>query len=346
MEPIRAEDITVYSDSYHDLHNLFQRLSDGMREAVGKSKAEWEGGAADSAHGYFTTLSDWSDGNSQNARMASDIIAAESEAAVRAKNSMPEPIPFNMDQEMANWGSDPFSLHEQVERTIVKQQESQAAHDEAVRVMTQYDFDLQESGNKQPVFAEPPQFGGSGGSGDGGASGVIRFDESTSASGFAGGPAGIAGGGASSVPSGTGSVGVLPGGGSGTGLSGGGSGTGPSGGSFTPIAPGPTTGSGVRPGTTRPSGLQPAGWRPPALGGRNNTSGPNAFGPGGNPGIGPMPMGPGFGPGGGPGGGAGGGSYSGRLPGGGFGPGGGAGAGPGAGAGAGAATGAKPMGGP
>ncbi|EHY89815.1 hypothetical protein, partial [Saccharomonospora azurea] len=319
VDPIDAKNVTVYADTYHDLHKLFQRLSDEMREAVGKSKQGWEGGAADSAHGYFTSLSDWSEGNSQNAQMASDIIASESSAASNAKNSMPEPIPFNMEQEMDSWGYNPFTMADKVEQSIQKMQQSQAAHEEAAQVMTQYDFELQEAGNKQPVFAEPPKFNGAGGANDTGSSGVISInDPSTSASGFVGGPVGSGGG---NVPTGGGPVNVP---------------SSPSGSVPPPVAPGVSTG--VRPpGTTRPSGLAPGRPTLPPPGQRGNR---NTFGPGGTGGVGvgPMPMGPGggFGPGGG-GGGVGGG---GRLATGGFGPGGGGGAGGAAGPGSGAATGA------
>ncbi|WP_277681498.1 hypothetical protein [Saccharomonospora azurea] len=321
VDPIQAEGITVFSDNYHKIHQLFSEFSDRLNSAISKSKQGWEGDAADSAHGYFGSLASWSEGNSANAEMASQILAAESDAAVRAKNSMPEPIPFNMEQEMDSWGWNPFTFQDQVDQTIQKFQESQAKHEEAAQVMTQYDFELQEAGNKQPVFAEPPKFNGASGSGDTSPSGVISINEPrTSTSGFTGGPAGSGGG---SVPTGGGPVNV------------------PSspGGSAPPLAPGVNTG--VRPpNTTRPSGWAPGGRSPnmPPPGQRNNRS---QFGPGGG-GIGPMPMGPGggFGPGG-PGGGGGGG----RLPGG-FGPGGGAGAGGAAGPGAGAASGAKPMGGP
>lgn len=326
VEPINAADITAYSDTYHDLHKLLQRLSEDLREAVTKSQSGWEGEAADSAHGYFTSLADWSESNSQNAHIASDIIAAESSAASTAKNSMPEPIPFNLEKEMEGWGANPFTAHEQISQAIDKMEESRAEHEKAVQVMTQYDADLQEAGNKQPVFAEPPSFGGGGGDGRGGPSGVIRVPEvsgDTSASGFAGG-----------VPGGAGSP--SPGGGGG--------GFAPPSSPPPPGGVGPSTGAGVVPAVTRPSGLNPGGMtRPPSGGGRNpNRAG---FGPGG---VGAVPA-AGFAPGGGFGPGGGGGGYGGgRIPGAGFGPGGagGAGAGAGAGAGSGAATGAKPMGGP
>ncbi len=314
VEVIKAEGITSYKDGYDDLKQLFFDLSNELNEAVGKSKQGWEGGAADNAHGYFTSLSTWADANSENAELASRIISEEAEAATRARDSMPEPIPFNMEQEMDNWSLNPFTFHDQVDQTIEKMHKSQAAHEEAAQVMTQYDGDLYQAGNKQPVFAEPPKFNGASGSGDTSPSGVISINEPrTSTSGFTGGPAGSNGG---NVPTGGGPVNV------------------PSspGGSAPPLAPGVNTGV-KPPNTTRPSGWAPG--RPPNMpppGQRNNRS---QFGPGGG-GM-PMPMGGGggFGPGGGGGGG--------RLSGG-FGPGGGAGGA--AGPGAGAASGAKPMGGP
>ncbi len=327
VEPITAENITIYSDTYHDLYNTFQRMSDVLRESVGKSQHDWEGGAADSAHGYFTSLSEWANGNSENARMASDVISSEAEAATRAKNSMPEPIPFSMDQEMKNWGSNPFSIHEEITKTIEKQAQSRQAHDEAVQVMAQYDADLQDAGNKQPVFAEPPKFSSSGGAGgpDMPSANVISLpggDAGTSASGFAGGV-----GGSPTGPAGGGAISTSPGGGAGSSSS------------PPPLAGGPSTGAGAAPPVgTAPSGFQP-GQRPPATRpGNRPGSGPNQFGPGGGPmPVGGMPPGGGqLGPGGAPG-------TAGRMSGG-FGPGGGAGgaAGPGAGAG----TGAKAMGGP
>ncbi|WP_143827437.1 hypothetical protein [Saccharomonospora viridis] len=101
VEYISPEGITVYSDGYHKLYKLFSDLSEELKAAVNKSKQGWEGEAAESAHGYFTSLATWSEGNSVNADMASQIIAAEADAASAEKSSMPEPIPFDL--EMVSW---------------------------------------------------------------------------------------------------------------------------------------------------------------------------------------------------------------------------------------------------
>ena len=320
LDPALVEDI---SRAYHDLHTAFKDFTTELKEAIGKSQQEWEGEAASGAHGYFDSLAGWSEANSHNAELASSVMAQQSEAASTAKNSMPEPIPFDLSKEMGNWFSNPLNIVDEISQTIQKSEDSRAAHEQAAEVMHRYDNQLYEAASKQPLFAEPPTFGG--GSGDSGTkpSETIRVpetstDSGTTTSGFVDG--GVPKG---SVPSTTGGN---------TGYTGGGS---------TPIPPGggPSTGAGVVPPATRPSGLNPGGMTRPPAGGRGSQR--SGFGPGSMGAVPAAGMAGGFGPGS-----AGGGGYSGgRVPGAGFGPGGAAGAG-GAGAGPGAATGARPMGGP
>ncbi|WP_198010176.1 hypothetical protein, partial [Saccharomonospora halophila] len=260
VQPIQSEGITAYSDIYFNLANLLEEIATEMKESVGKSKQGWQGAAADRAHGYFTGLSTWAEGNSQNAKKASEVVYRESEAATAAKNSMPEPVPFDMRQEVAQWFSDPLSFDDRITETIEKHQRSQEAHDEAARVMTQYDADLNEAGNKQPVFAKPPTFSGSdsgAGNPDSGVMDIPGTGTQTSASGFAGG----APGGGVSAPAGG------------------------AGGNYSPSGPLP---GGAHTGTTpTPGATAPSGWGP-------GTAGPGTSGRGGGQagtGVGPMPVG-------------------------------------------------------
>lgn len=310
------ETVTSISDAYHELHQTFRGFADLLKDAVGKSQSEWEGAAADQAHGYFSSLSEWADGNSQNAQLASEVMFQQAEAAVRAKNSMPEPVPFSWDTEMRSWGENPFNLVENVNNSIETYRRSQEAHSEAAAVMTKYDGELYTAASKQPVFAEPPKFG-EGSSGEaGGPVPAVRQPgggEGTNPSGYQGG--GVPGG---SVPGGGGGAGSFA-----SGSTPGGSGS---------LPGGSTTGVGPMPGGTRPSGS-----RSPSI---PRSRVPGGGGGGNTPGIGGMPM-PGMVPGGagGAGGGAGGGFGRGA---GGFGPGGGAGGGSGAGPGAASGAGARP----
>ncbi|MBK1784360.1 hypothetical protein JHE00_08465 [Prauserella sp. ASG 168] len=327
-ENLDAGQITEVSTAYHELHSMFSEFATQLKDAVGKSQHEWEGSAADQAHGYFDSLSTWADGNSSNAQLASEVMYQQSEAATTAKNSMPEEVPFDWKTEMAKWGGNPFTMVDSMNSSIETYQRNQEAHSEAARVMTQYDNDLYGAASKQPVFAEPPKFGVGSGEGTGlkppGTGINMPGNGGTEASGFSGG----------SVPGG----GTVPGAGGGGSYGSGGGSIGGGGSSVpTPLPAGNVTGS--TPRGTNPSGYRPPTATPPRMpsrGGGNN----------GLNGMGAMPMGP---MGGGGMGGAGGSDYSsklGRGGAGGFGPGGsgsGAGAAPGASSGA-AKTGMGPMG--
>ncbi|RBM19274.1 hypothetical protein DI005_16455 [Prauserella sp. PE36] len=324
------QDVVEISDAYHELHTAFSEFATQLKEAVGKSQHEWEGAAADQAHGYFQSLSTWADGNSQNAQLASEVMYQQSEAATTAKNSMPEEVPFNWETEMQRWGSNPFNIVSNMNETFETYQRSQEAHSEAARVMTQYDNDLYTAASKQPVFAEPPKFGTGNGEGTGlkppGTGISMPGNGGTDASGYSGG----------SIPGGS----TVPGGSGGGSYGGGGSGPGGPGGGYSSPAPLPGSYTGSTPGTA-PSGYRPPTTSRPRVPTGNGNSNFNS--------MGPMPMGP---MGGGGSYGAGGSDYAsklGRGGAGGFGPGGSAGAGgaPGAGAASGAASGpAKPGMGP
>lgn len=307
---IDSGQIAEVSNAYHDLHKDFEAFAEELKTAIDKSQSEWEGEAADSARGYFSSLRDWSDANSQNAQLASQTVYEQSEAASSAKNSMPEEVPFNWEDEMKKWGSNPLSLVENMNNTIDTYNRSNEAHSEAAQVMTKYDNDLYTAASKQPAFAEPPKFGENGG----GSGNNVTPPSSINMPGDG-----------STNPSGSYSGGSVPGGSSvpsGGSYSPGGSST-PSGGSYTPPASlpgGATTGAGAFPGATTPSGYQtPRTSFPGSSSSRGGNSNLN--------GMGAMPMGP---MGAGAAGGAGG-EYSSKLGrgmgSGGFGPGGSAGAG-------------------
>lgn len=260
-----VEQVSNVSTAYHEVHKAFEDFSKTMTQAVNASKGEWEGSSADAAHGYFTSLAKWSDANSQNAKLASETVYDQGTAASNAKNQMPAPVPFNWNDEFKDWvTSNPFNMGENIDKSIQKQKESQAAHEEAAGVMSKYDNELFQSASKQPAFAEPPKFG-----------------EGTSPSSDPGKDSGRPGDSSSSS--------VNPGHSGNTGNTG--SGFTPTGTPTPPQGPGSTTGSGQLPGQTSVSSFVPP------------TQNPNP-GPTPNQNQGMMPMAPpmmgggGFGPGG------------------------------------------------
>ncbi|MEU8630701.1 hypothetical protein AB0C38_00935 [Amycolatopsis sp. NPDC048633] len=263
---LNVDQVSEVSTAYHEVHKVFDKFATSMNTAVNASKGTWEGTAATNAQQYFTSLGTWSDANSQNAKLASETIYDQGQAASTAKNSMPAPIPFSWGDEFKSWAtSNPFSLPDNVDKSLQKQKDSQAAHDEAAGVMSTYDKSLYESASKQPAFAPPPSFSTGGGSGDpNGGDGKGIDDHVGSITMPSGNPV--------NTPSGTNNnftTGNIPG---------------PN---ITPhiSGPGSTTGAGLLPaGTTTPSGFTPG-----AIPG-GSTQNPNqSFG--GMPPMSPMPMG-------------------------------------------------------
>ncbi|RZQ62031.1 hypothetical protein [Amycolatopsis suaedae] len=263
-----TQQIVGVSDAYHKLHLDFKDFADQLTEAVNKSKGAWEGNAGENARGYFANLAKWADTNGDNAKLASETMYQQSDAAGRAKNGMPEEVPFNWQSEIDKWKQNPFDFAGNIKETLETYKANKQAHADAAQVMTTYDNELYEAASKQPVFAEPPKFNAAGSGGDDGGfdgnqiDGKYRLPDENGGNGGTG-SSGYGGG----MPGGGGS---MPGGG------------GNDGGGSTPSGPGSQTGSG-----TVPVGTAPAGYRPPA---GMPTGGPPPS-TSGMP-MGAMPMGP------------------------------------------------------
>ncbi|VVJ23737.1 Uncharacterised protein [Amycolatopsis camponoti] len=266
--------VSELSTAYHDVHQVFDKFATSMNTAVNASKGTWEGTAATNAQQYFTSLGTWSDANSQNAKLASETIYDQGQAASTAKNSMPAPIPFSWGDEFKSWAtSNPFSLPDNVDKSLQKQKDSQAAHDEAAGVMATYDKNLYQAASKQPAFAPPPSFSTGGGTGDPNGTGDKNGINT---------PSSVDMPGSSSVNTPGGSTnnfttGAIPG-------------TGTTGTTGTPqfSGPGSTTGAGLLPaGTTTPSGFTPGSVQGGSAPNPNQSLG-------GMPPMSPMPMGGGM----------------------------------------------------
>ncbi|ROP39639.1 PPE domain-containing protein [Saccharothrix texasensis] len=309
MDPASAD---AQGRAWTDVGNALAVLEDGLTTATEQSKDAWQGKAAESARGYFTSVTTWAGDASQGAQLTGTKLRDQREAAESAKHAMPEPVEFSTADAYKMFFAEPnpFKWAETIDQIEQKFEEKQQAHERAAEVMTTMSTSFQESGSTMPAFSPPPPMEGSGGSGDPGKNGTGEIN------------------GRQTIPSGTGTgtgsgsgfgdVGVPGGGGSGSG----GSGSGGSGGGNTNQSGwnGPTGG-----GTTIPG---------PGGGGNNTIPGPGGgpyppgvyppgTGPNGRPTIPPggrtgLPNGPGSR---GPGGGGGGGGGMGRVPGGG-GPGG------------------------
>ncbi|RSN49503.1 hypothetical protein DMC64_02780 [Amycolatopsis sp. WAC 04197] len=232
LDPV---DVDRQGELWNTQGDALHTFSDALMRASNKEGAHWQGTAADSAHGFFKSLSSWAKTSGDGAYLASNRFSQSAAAATSAKNSMPEEIPFDRNAEYKNALNQLATGNlagavDTVGNISAKQEQSFQAHQQAAQVMHNYDQSLFDVNSKQPTFAPPPEMG-----------------ESTTASGFSGGtePRGFSGG-----------PGPGPTNGPGPGVPGGPSGPAP--------GPGITTGGGHTggPGPGQPVSGPPGSFRP------------------------------------------------------------------------------------
>jgi hypothetical protein len=315
-----------------DAGNEMVQFQTDVAGAITSSEADWRGKSGDSARKFMADIGNWVGQAGTSAQLAGTQAQQYSTALANAKNSMPEPVDFNVDQANADLGrtTDPVAYITKYTGYMAEYQEQQDAHQQAAQVLGTYDSTLGGS-STMPAFAPPPAMPGDGNGGDD-SNGRNPGDGRNPGEGRNPGDGRVPGDGR--IPGGGTPVPGSPGGTAGPDGVGSGAGNGPG------ASGGPTTGTGTQGFTP---GNRPGGFGNPGGSGNNPGSNPG----GNNPGFGSGDngFGTGFIPGGGPGfggGGSGGGSGSGSNAGGGrsgFGSGSGAGAGGRGGLGAGAGAG-------
>ncbi|MPZ82025.1 MAG: hypothetical protein GEV28_17185 [Actinophytocola sp.] len=299
----------AFADEWTRTGTVLMDAADSLKRASMGTEAGWTGDAAEAMRQRLGLIAGWSGGTGSQISAAGQTIARQSEAADAARRAMPEPVSYKPADIIRDApGNGLMALVQLPELMYQRYQESNAAHEEAVRVVAERDQTMSTAAGEVSVFQAPPSLDGSDDagyidSGDG-SDGAPGSDGPEPGGPRSGEPGGFGGGPGSGGDSGAPRTSAPPGGG--------------------PPGGGPPVGGSGSPGITTPDSFAPR--EPAPVGG-----GPTGFGssqpPGVPPGFGPMGGGPGgFGGGaGGSGGGSGGGVRGGS-------PGGGAGAGqPGAG---------------
>ncbi|WIX81518.1 hypothetical protein QRX50_12520 [Amycolatopsis carbonis] len=247
--------------------NWLADASNAFRDAASTAGASWQGAAASQANSFFQNTASHTEQTGNAMQLISNRYSQQSAAADYAQKNMPEPTGFNQQAEMDKAtkqlsGGDPAAAAQTMTALAAKQQQADAAHQQAVQVMEGLDNTYHETATTQPTFAPPPAPGGS--------------DDSTRASSAQPG-AGL-GAHAGALNSGSGGFGA-PGGGAPGGGTGGPAGF--SGNAYAPPGAGSSTGAGAFGG---PGGTGGGGFRPPAGGGGFGRLSPDALAFGGGPG--------------------------------------------------------------
>ncbi|ADJ50201.1 hypothetical protein AMES_8376 [Amycolatopsis mediterranei S699] len=240
----RSRVANVYGNWLADASNQF-------RDAATTSGGSWQGPAAQQANTFFQSTAGHTEQTGDAMQLVSNHYSQQSAAAHYAKTNMPEPTGFNQQAELDKArqqyeSGNLIGMNTTMVGIQAKQQQADAAHQQAVQVLQNLDSTYHETASTQPTYTPPPQLG----QGDSTSASGFHGTSSSSFSGtpsvggtgpgtggtsggFAGGPGAFGGPGG---PSG-------PGGPAGTGALGGPGGSGGPGATYIP--PGTTSGTGT-----------------------------------------------------------------------------------------------------
>lgn len=125
--------------------------------AVDASRGEWQGEGGDSAREFIASVGQWIGEAGRGAQLAGTQAAKHSEAVATARNTMPEPVPFDVDAANAELRSitDPVLWITRYAAHMQAYAAQQAAQRQAAQVVTTYDTALADSAT-MPAFAPPP----------------------------------------------------------------------------------------------------------------------------------------------------------------------------------------------
>src|SRR5699024_7437432 len=97
---LNTETANTAGDIVNEIGNWLSDVSAAMRNAVKQEQVEWQGEAADKAHGLFTANAGWAEGTRDAAWLVSNRYKEQAETASNARSQMPEPTHFDMKEEI------------------------------------------------------------------------------------------------------------------------------------------------------------------------------------------------------------------------------------------------------
>ncbi|MGX7823988.1 hypothetical protein ACTG9Q_02730 [Actinokineospora sp. 24-640] len=163
-QDVSPEEVGAMSDAYTSTGNAMVKFQTDVASAINSSQTEWEGPAGDSARQFMANVGNWVGQAGQSSQYAGTQLALHSTALTEAKNTMPDEKPFNYDAAMQDLATttNPMVFATKAAGYMNDYRESQAAHEEAARVVGTYDSQLG-SASTMPAFATPPSMADSGG---------------------------------------------------------------------------------------------------------------------------------------------------------------------------------------
>jgi hypothetical protein len=146
------------------LGNWLADVSNAANEAVNSSEIQWQGDGAAKAHSFFQSTATYTADTAHAAQLSSNRYSQQAAAADYAQKNMPEPTGFNQQAEMDKATKqyatgDLVGATQTMNNLAAKQQQADAAHQQAVQVLQNLDSTYHETASTQPTYSPPPQLG-------------------------------------------------------------------------------------------------------------------------------------------------------------------------------------------
>ncbi len=151
------DEVGRLADLYTETGAAMIRFRDAVAAAIADSDADWQGAAGDAARRFLAETGDWAARTGHGAQHAGARFAEHAEALATARSAMPAEHPFDHDAALADLRTttDPVAFATKAAGYAEEYRRSRAAHEEAARVLTEYDRRLAAAADL-PAFTPPP----------------------------------------------------------------------------------------------------------------------------------------------------------------------------------------------
>jgi hypothetical protein len=145
------------ADLYTETGTALLGFRDAVRAAIDDSDADWQGAAGDAARRFLADTGDWAARTGHSAHHAGTRFADHADALATARAAMPAERPFDYDAAMSDLRAttDPIAFATKAAGYAEDYRQSRAAHEEAARVLAEYDRRLA-AASDLPAFPPPP----------------------------------------------------------------------------------------------------------------------------------------------------------------------------------------------
>jgi hypothetical protein len=163
---LNLEEINERSRVTNVYGNWLADASNAFRDAANTAGASWQGDAASRAGSFFHSTASHTEQTGNAMQLVSNRYSQQSAAADYAQKNMPEPTAFNQQAEMDKataqfTNGDPAAGALTMNAIQGKQQQADAAHQQAAQRLQELDNTYHGTATTQPTYQPPPQPGAS-----------------------------------------------------------------------------------------------------------------------------------------------------------------------------------------